>query len=65
MSEPIATPDPSDRIYEEFLGEVASLERFRQRFQARHPHAPLDKEDPDLRRLIEAMAYFSVQTRNA
>ncbi|MDY7233074.1 type VI secretion system baseplate subunit TssF [Hyalangium rubrum] len=57
--------DLSERIYLDYLSELDGLERFRQRFQERHPAIPLEREDPDVRRLIEAMAYFSVQTRNA
>ncbi|RYZ40741.1 MAG: hypothetical protein EOO71_14865 [Myxococcaceae bacterium] len=57
--------DFSEKIYLDFLSELDGLERFRQRFQERHPAAPLDREDPDVRRLIEAMAFFSVQTRHA
>lgn len=57
--------DFSERIYQDYLGELDGLERFRQRFQERNPAVPLDREDPDVRRLIEAMAYFSVRTRHA
>ncbi|MCP3101820.1 type VI secretion system baseplate subunit TssF [Myxococcus sp. K15C18031901] len=56
---------PTDRLHQDFLEEMASLERFRQRFHERYPAAPLEREDPDVRRLIEAMAFFSVQTRHA
>ncbi|MCP3060881.1 type VI secretion system baseplate subunit TssF [Myxococcus sp. K38C18041901] len=56
---------PKDRLHQDFLEEMASLERFRQRFHERYPAAPLEREDPDVRRLIEAMAFFSVQTRHA
>ncbi len=57
--------DLSERIYQDYLTELDGLERFRQRFQERHPAVPLDREDPDVRRIIEAVAYFSVQTRHA
>ena len=57
--------DRSDQIYREFLAELDGLDRFRQRFQERHPAVPLDREDPDVRRLIESLAYFSIQTRHA
>ncbi|WP_342381180.1 type VI secretion system baseplate subunit TssF [Myxococcus stipitatus] len=56
---------PTDRLHQDFLEEMASLERFRQRFHERYPAAPLEREDPDVRRLMEAMAFFSVQTRHA
>lgn len=57
--------DVSERIYQNFLGELDGLDRFRQRFQERNPGVPLEREDPDVRRLLEAMAYFSVRTRHA
>ena len=49
----------------DFLSELDALERFRRAFLERHPRLPLDREDPDVRRLIESMAFFSVQTRQA
>lgn len=55
----------SERLYQDFLGELDSLERFRQHFQRTYPSTPLEREDPDVRRLMEAMAFFSVQTRHA
>jgi len=57
--------DSSDRIYLDYLNELDALERFRQRFLVSHPTVPLDREDPHVRRLIESMAFFSVQTRLA
>ena len=57
--------DSSERIYLDYLNELAGLERFRQRFLEAHPTVPLDREDPHVRRLIESMAFFSVQTRLA
>ncbi|MFL5349768.1 MAG: type VI secretion system baseplate subunit TssF [Hyalangium sp.] len=55
----------SELIYQDYLNELASLERFRQRFLTSYDKVPLDKEDPHVRRLIESMAFFSVQTRLA
>ncbi|WP_225411749.1 type VI secretion system baseplate subunit TssF [Stigmatella hybrida] len=57
--------DSSDRIYQDYLSELDALERFRQRFLESHPSVPLDREDPHVRRLIESMAFFAVQTRLA
>lgn len=57
--------DALERLYQDFLSEMDALERFRRRFQERHPAAPLEREDPDVRRLIEALAFFSVQTRQS
>lgn len=55
----------SEQIYQDFLQELDALERFRQRFLSAHPTVPLDREDPHVRRLVESMAFFSVQTRLA
>lgn len=57
--------DAADKLYQDFLSELDTLERFRQGFQRTYPSAPLEREDPDMRRLMEAMAFFSVQTRQA
>jgi type VI secretion system protein ImpG len=57
--------DQSERIYENFLSELDGLDHFRQRFQERNPSIPMEREDPDVRRLLEAMAYFQVRTRQA
>jgi type VI secretion system protein ImpG len=56
---------PSELIYQDYLNELDALERFRQRFLRAHPTVPLDREDPHVRRLIESMAFLSVQTRLA
>ncbi len=57
--------DSSERIYLDYLNELDALERFRQRFLGAYPTVPLDREDPYVRRLIESMAFFAVQTRLA
>ncbi|MFY0564781.1 type VI secretion system baseplate subunit TssF [Archangium lansingense] len=57
--------DTTDQLYQDFLSEMDMLERFRQRYRQTHPSAPLEREDPDVRRLMESMAFFSVQTRRA
>ncbi|EPX55988.1 hypothetical protein D187_008243 [Cystobacter fuscus DSM 2262] len=61
----MAVSDSSDRMYLEYLNELDALERFRQRFLTAYPTVPLDREDPHVRRLVESMAFFSVQTRAA
>lgn len=43
--------------------ELDALERHRMRHLARFPNAPLERDDPDVRRIIEALALFSVRTR--
>ena len=52
-------------LYKTFLEEMNALENFRIAYAALHPGVPLDREDPDVRRLIEAMALFSARTRLA
>jgi type VI secretion system protein ImpG len=55
----------TNQFYQDYLAELAALERFRQSFRHTYPRVPLEQEDPDVRRLVEAMAFFSVQTRHA
>lgn len=52
-------------IYADFLREMRDLEEFRLRYTRRQPTVALDSDDPDVRRILEAMAYFSVQTQRA
>ena len=54
-----------DALYRSFLQEMEGLDAFRLAYRDRYPEAPLDREDPDVRRLIEAMALFSARTRLA
>ena len=54
-----------ESLYRTFLEEMNALENFRIAYASLHPGAPLDREDPDVRRLIEAMALFSARTRLA
>lgn len=52
-------------LYKTFLEEMNALENFRMAYAALRPGVPLDREDPDVKRLIEAMALFSARTRLA
>jgi len=54
-----------DAIYKAFLAEMEELEKFRMAYAALHPRAPLGREDQDVRRLIEALAFFTARTRLA
>lgn len=47
----------------EFLKELKALDEFRLRFRARHPEAQLERDDPDVRRLLESLAFFTMRTR--
>jgi len=54
-----------DNLYKLFLEHMHELENFRMSYAAMHPATPLDREDPDVRRLTEAMAYFAARTHMA
>ncbi len=54
-----------DALEKAFLTELEALEKFRISYSGQHPNAPLAREDPDVRRLIEAMAMFTARTRLA
>lgn len=55
----------NDKLYRAFLEEMNALESFRMEYAAEHPDAPLEREDPDVRRLMEALAFFSARTHLA
>lgn len=57
--------ETSDPLYQEFLRELNALERFRVSYGAMRPRAGLLGDDPDVRRLIEALALFSARARRA
>jgi type VI secretion system protein ImpG len=48
-----------------FLMELEALEQFRLSYLTQYRDAPLAHDDPDVRRLIEAMAFFTARTRLA
>lgn len=54
-----------ESLQESLLAELRALDDERVRYQLEHPTAPLGMEDPDVRRLIEALAYSAVRTRQA
>jgi len=54
-----------DKLYKSFLEEMHALENFRVAYASEHPTTPLDRDDPDVRRLLEALALFAARTRNA
>jgi type VI secretion system protein ImpG len=54
-----------EELYEAFLQEMHTLENFRMMYASVHPSVPLERDDPDVKRLIEAMAFFSARTRLA
>jgi type VI secretion system protein ImpG len=54
-----------DSLYEAFLEEMHRLEEFRLNYSAEHPDVPLERDDPDVKRLVEALAFFSARSHSA
>lgn len=52
-----------ERLDQSLLAELQALDQLRTRYQLDHPAAQLGPEDPDVRRMLEAMAYSLVRTR--
>jgi type VI secretion system protein ImpG len=57
--------DYNDTLYKAFLETMNDLDNFRIAYASEHTGLSLDREDPDVRRLIEAMAFFSARTHLA
>jgi type VI secretion system protein ImpG len=55
----------SEQLYQGFLEEMQALEHFRLTYSSVNPEAMLERDDPEVRRLIEAMAFFTAQTRTS
>lgn len=54
-----------EQLYKAFLEEMNELDNFRLVYASMHPGIHLEREDPDVRRLTEALAFFSARTRLA
>ncbi|MBL9045591.1 MAG: type VI secretion system baseplate subunit TssF [Myxococcales bacterium] len=61
MSESKTRIDP--QLYDEFLLELRALDEFRAQMSARNPEQAVRRDDPDVRRMLEAVAYFTVRSR--
>jgi type VI secretion system protein ImpG len=53
------------RLHQAFLEELEALEKFRVAYSGMYPDVPLASEDPDVRRLLEALALFTARTHLA
>lgn len=53
----------SEALFNDFLKELQALDDFRTRYATRHEFEGLGREDQDVRRLIEALAFYSARTR--
>lgn len=54
-----------EQLYKAFQEEMNALEHFRLSYSLAHPAVSLERDDPDVRRLIEAMAFFGARSRLA
>ncbi|TYT73909.1 hypothetical protein FIM25_12785 [Desulfobotulus mexicanus] len=54
-----------ERMYKAFQEEMNALESFRISYAALYPSVPLERNDPDVKRLMEAMAFFGARSRLA
>ncbi len=54
-----------DELYKDYLEEMQSLENFRVSYTSVRPGAQVEREDPDVRRLIDAMAFLTARTRTS
>ncbi|HTV23317.1 MAG TPA: type VI secretion system baseplate subunit TssF [Polyangiaceae bacterium] len=52
-----------DDLFREFLTEVQALDDFRSEYQRRYDFEGLGRDDQDVRRLMEAMAFYTARTR--
>ncbi len=57
--------DEREQLQQAFARELSELEDFRISYTGLHREAPLHADDPDVARLIEAMAMFTARTRLA
>src|SRR6185436_1697793 len=52
-------------LFDDYQRELESLETFRERYRHLYPLAGLDRDDPDVQRLLEGLAFFTARTRRA
>lgn len=54
-----------ERFQQSWLAEMRALENYRRRYYTENRMALVDREDPDVRRMIEALCFSAVRTRQA
>jgi type VI secretion system protein ImpG len=52
-------------LFEDYQRELEALETFRERYRHLYPFAGLERDDPDVQRLLEGLAFFTARTRRA
>lgn len=62
---PASAPAPalSPALFDDFQRELEALDSFREQYRHLYPFAGLDRDDPDVLRLLEALAFFTARTR--
>jgi type VI secretion system protein ImpG len=50
-------------LFQDFQRELEALEAFRDQFRSFYGFAGLERDDPDVQRMVEALAFFSARTR--
>lgn len=63
--EPELTTTIDSALFDDYQRELESLETFRERYRHLYPFAGLDRDDPDVQRLLEGLAFFTARTRRA
>ena len=63
--EPGLTTTIDGALFDDYQRELESLETFRERYRHLYPFAGLERDDPDVQRLLEGLAFFTARTRRA
>jgi type VI secretion system protein ImpG len=60
---PTVAPALPPALFDDFQRELEALDSFREQYRHLYPFAGLDRDDPDVLRLLEALAFFTARTR--
>lgn len=55
----------NEALFQEFLAEVQALDDFRHEYRLRYDFEELGRDDQDVQRLMEAMAFYCARTRGS
>ena len=55
--------DSSDNVYNRYTDQMQQLEQFRNTYQSIYSTHALEQDDPEVKRLTEALAYFTAYTQ--
>lgn len=51
-------------LFQRYLEEMRDLEAFRLQYLNFNPRVPLDRDDPDVQRIVEALAWFNASSKH-